>query len=191
MAITAFSAPPVVSPGDKLNINYANNAIRVSLVHLRDVNQSWCQLRYIAPNGVGGGTALANNWVRRPLNQHLGNAANFVGLDVGSSRFTLQPGVWHLRAAAATHYSGDSKLRLYNVSDGMVQDISMSGGVSSLSALPLILETRFGIASSKVFQLELWCSKTQEVTGMGKPSNSGQNELYTLITLDLEGGYSG
>lgn len=142
-------------------------------------------LQHVLSSGVAGGNSTNETWTTRLLNSE---ARDDIGSTLSSGQFTLPVGTYDIDAWQS--FQGGINgyhSRLYNVTDGVVVLLGMSGrattGVSPISTI----KGRFAVAgSTKTYRLEYWGENaSSDGQGLGIPAGAPvTNELYAecLIT---------
>lgn len=132
--------------------------------------------RSVATNG---GTFTAGAWQTRTLNT-LAGSQNFVSLS--NNQFTMQSGTYSLQINAVSNNVQNNQLRLYDITNSAVVDVSISSYSSNTNSLSsLILDLT--IATSTTYEIQHCCNATQADIGFGRASGFGENEVYLTILI--------
>ena len=148
-------------------------------------------------NTVAGGTATAGSWQTYTLNTEVLNDLTGEGSALSSNEITLPAGKYIFHASAPFYQTGNSKLRLYNVSDAtVVADQSCSqvnADATDQAAFVCALQGKFEISSTKVFRLEYRVQTTNSGDGLGEAASFSEAEQYGVLTFlrPAEGGVDG
>lgn len=135
-------------------------------------------------SGTPGGSFTANVWSVRTLNNEKYDTYNLGTLNTGTSQFSLNSGVWQIRAEAPAYGVGKHQCRIFNATDGVV----VSNGDSSYSSTSnSSISVAVGTVSitpglTKTFQIEHRCEVTRLTNGFGIACSFGNNEVYTIVT---------
>jgi hypothetical protein len=144
-----------------------------------------------APSGIGGA------WNTRKLNTTLANQMASIGsvINTSTGQITLPAGSYRVDAAGASYASGNSRVRLQDVTNGVTlgQGITTDthtdgpGGASDTHAVttPSTMNTYFTLAAPAVVELQQYVSNT---TPLGDTTNIGSDQIhidsYISITKD-------
>ena len=126
-------------------------------------------------SGTAGGSSVqgANTRVLNTIKKN-----TIVNSSVSGNQVTLPAGTYRFWAAAPVFGAGDNQAYLYNVTAGGVQVLGGSTGSASAPGLSMIAECEFTITVASVFEIRHYCSTATAATGLGRPSGSGQVEVY-------------
>lgn len=143
-----------------------------------------------ASGTVGGSYNPANAWQRRDLNTEVADTADLVA--VAANQITLQPGSYRVEARAAFQYTGASRIRLQDVTNGVTLVLGDSGGdnlggggYTVSGTLPL--SGRFTLAAQATLELQMRCQAVRDTWGCGAPVGTGDPEVYASVELWREG----
>ena len=139
-------------------------------------------IKDIKPSGTPGGTFTAGVWETRDLNTI---ESDSIGVSLASNRFTLPAGKYLVRVVSPAYRVNRHQIRLYDHTTSSVAAVGSSGMARYDSNIQThsIIETVIEISSSHVFSIQHWCSSTRNNVGMGRHANSGENEVYTIVTI--------
>jgi len=101
----------------KYRLVYGDNGAQV--IEGPKVVESRALLQHTTAGGVNGGSLTAGSWVTRTLNTKLYDPDGIVSLS--NNQFTLGAGRYRIRAKVLFDGTDASQARLYNVTDGAVQ----------------------------------------------------------------------
>lgn len=132
---------------------------------------------------TGGGTFTSGSWATRDLNTEDSDVDAICS--IAANQFTLVSGTYIIRATAPALGTDSHKSRLRNITDSTTTLIGSSAYASfgSSTAEASIIQGRFTIASSKVFEIQHRCQTTMANIGYGVESNLGESEVYTVVEL--------
>lgn len=136
-------------------------------------------LRDVKGSGFGGGPFISGMWVTRELNDIAGDQS-FISLLANS--FTLDSGIYFIKASAPSVGTGLHQIRLYNQSLGQVEALGTSVNcvlATSTSDLMAIIEVN---SSGNSFVIEHRCENSNLVDGLGNATNWGTN-VYTQVEI--------
>ena len=134
-------------------------------------------------SGTNAGGFTAGSYVTRVLNTTVVNGIS--GASLASNQITLPAGTYEVTAYVPAQEVNSHKALLYNVTDAANTTIGTTTycgnayGASSYS----VINARFTIAASKVFEIRHRCSTTRTVYGLGYATTFGDNEVYTTISI--------
>jgi len=140
-------------------------------------------------SGTAGGAFNNGAWRTRDLTDEVADNGNVCTL--AANQFTLLSGTYYIRAVAPAYRVDLHQCRLYNITDGGVQqdqngnDVLGGNAVSDSTTgtqTDSILISRFVIAAQKTFELQHRCSTTRAGNGQGRPVSWG-NEIYSRVEL--------
>jgi hypothetical protein len=138
---------------------------------------------------TAGGTATTGSWGIVPINTEYEDAGGIVDA-TSLPAFSLTAGTYRINATCFFHASVQlAQIRLYNVTDGAVQqniggkDIYGSSVYCTAAEGPksLMLGT-FTIADTKQFRVEYSVAVTVSTAGLGRPANRGP-EVYAQVEI--------
>ena len=140
---------------------------------------------YQVPAGSGGGGAVANTWVTRPINTIL---YDNIGLSLSSNQITLPPGAYEVSAYCvfgnANYNVGWAKIRLQNMTSPATLGICLNSSMSvaaNFSNYPVMLQSeRFTLNTTSAIALQYFIDAPDFGPGIG---TSGQPERFAEIIL--------
>lgn len=135
-------------------------------------------------NAVNGGTFTAKSWQVRTLNQTSGNMS---GVSLSNNQFTLPAGKYMIDVSAPAYNVNDHQIKLYNVSDSITSIVGNVAYANYSDAMPgsssATLAGYIFISSSKTFEIQHYCSSTQDTDGFGRAVGFGEMEVYTNVRI--------
>lgn len=149
-------------------------------------------LKDIQNNNVAGGGFTSGAWRVRAWSEIVDSDNLLTPSGFPPTLFTIPAGLYQIKASAPGYAVNRHQIRLWNVTDGIVQPdtagqdcygSSEQAGAADTTMTRSFLTARFQIAASKQFQLEHRCSSTKATDGMGLAGNLGGKEVYTEIEL--------
>ena len=147
-------------------------------------------LKHIENAGTNGGGQSAGSWATRTLNTEATDTAGICTL--ASNQFTLAAGTYDINAHACFAFAGTGRIRLYNVSDAVVQQdvggYDLCGTTVATTGSPLTqsvatLTGRFTLAAAKTLAIQSRVSYGNTAHGWGYASNFGDIEVYMEVVL--------
>lgn len=132
------------------------------------------------------GTFTSGAWRTRDLNT---KAIDTTGIaTLSSNQITLPAGTYRVRTFAPAFGVSHHRSRFYNVTDAVsvADSLSMYADVTNLGNNLSQTESRFTIASPKVFELQHICSSTRASNGFGTGNGVGGDEIYSRVSLVKE-----
>ena len=179
---TSATSVKMVAEGQKLRLLGLGNGkwlpqdIPDQVVWIKDIKASGTQ---------GGGYSTGSDWVTRDLNNMEGDEEIVTSLS--ANEFTLEKGVYRIKAYVPGYAISLHKGRLYNVTNSTV-DIWGSAARSDGSALTTTNSIVSGLlkaTTTNSFRLETKGSTTKTTDGLGRASSfSGADEIYTIIRIE-------
>jgi hypothetical protein len=150
------------------------------------VPQKVAILADVKSNGTAGAAAVAG-WQTRPLNTEE-DVNNLVTLS--NNEFTLSAGTYLIEWSAAAYAVNAHQTKLTNVTDGTTQQMGSSAyafasgdGANTYSSG----STRVVITTNKTYKIEHYCQTANSTNGLGRAVSSGEDNIYTQVTItDLE-----
>ena len=159
----------------------------ITLANTRFVDvREWLAPRGAAPgyilirdekaSGTGGGTFTSGAWRTRDLNTESSDTGNHAS--IASNQITLAAGTYEFSAKALSSSSDRVQARLQNITD-TISIVGLSGNSNSVSGETHVsmVDGKFTIATSKIFELQHRCSTTGN---FGLASSFG-TEVYASI----------
>jgi len=142
----------------------------ITLANTRFVDvREWLAPRAAAPgyilirdekaSGTGGGTFTSGAWRTRDLNTESSDTGNHAS--IASNQITLAAGTYEFSAKAVSSSSDRVQARLQNITD-TISIVGLSGNSNSVSGETHVsmVDGKFTIATSKIFELQHRCSTT-------------------------------
>jgi|GEM_PF-3591150 len=148
---------------------------------INNVNNSKIAIvRDIKAASTDGGSFTSGSWQTRDLNDLRGDSS-FISID-GSTTFTLDSGLYEIRASSPARNVNQHQIRLYNVTDATID--ATGTAVQSASATPeSLLISVIKITSQKTFRIEHRCNSTNSSSdGRGRGISWGEN-VYTQVRI--------
>ena len=110
-------------------------------------------------SGTGGGTFTSGAWRTRDLNTESSDTGNHAS--IASNQITLAAGTYEFSAKALSSSSDRVQARLQNITD-TISIVGLSGNSNSVSGETHVsmVDGKFTIATSKIFELQHRCSTT-------------------------------
>ena len=153
----------------------------ISNYQYQQKNDTVCILKDIKSAGTNGGIFTAGSWQTRTLNTLEGNV-NFVTLNISTSEFTIQPGIYTLSISSPACNVQNHQIRLFNVTDNqyvMGNNAFSSGGVMTTSNL-----TYYEIVQNPtIYKIQHICSYTSPNIGFGRATGFNSEEVYTNVNI--------
>lgn len=149
-------------------------------------NQTKAWIKDIKPNQTEGGTFTSGAYQVRTLNT-LENPQSVTWVSLNANQFTLQPGVYKIKASVPAHNVNRHKAKLRNISDASDALIgtSQQNTTTSPTTTDSIIIGTLTITSPKVYEIQHRCQTTGTTNGFGSASNwVGENEVYTVVEIE-------
>lgn len=130
--------------------------------------------------GTDGGTLTAG-WNTRDLNTFQANTSEGE-ISGSSSTITLEEGQYLVRVSAPASMVGLHQLRIYDITNSVAAILGSSewsGAVNTRATLEGILI----VSATTEYRIEHYVQNTVADTGGGVASDSGELELYTIVTI--------
>lgn len=143
----------------------------------------YIKLSEVQASGIDGGTLTSGVWQTRILNTK--DSDTHGNASLASNQFTLQPGTYHIYAAAPAYTVDSNKLKLRNISDAIDELIgsSVRSGTGSDAVVKSVVAGEFTITAAKTFELQHQCQTTGTNVGLGKNTGFGVSEIYAVVEL--------
>lgn len=131
-------------------------------------------------SGTAGGTFTAGSWQVRDLNTLYGKRGNVL---LSGNEITLSPGVYEVFVQAPALEVGLHKIRLNNVTDGVIEKVGSSakasaGGDVTMSTLSHLLY----VPKTNGYKIQHKCTITKADDGFGLATGLS-DEIYTQIRI--------
>ena len=133
------------------------------------------------PSGVPAGSAVVGYQIRS-LNTSVYNTISGVILNTSSNIMTIPLGIYHIKASSPTYSATHNRVRLYNISDS-TGSLLGTASWSQNSQTDSVIDDILTLNSAKNFRLDHYCDGGHSTNGLGQPSNSGEIEIYSKITI--------
>ena len=144
-----------------------------------------CYIKDVKSSGTNGGTFTSGAWQTRDLNTLEGDT-EFVTLDSGTGRFTLQSGKYEIEASASAVAVNKHNIKLRNITDS-TDDIIGSTSFASSTAGPgntsSKLKSTVEITSTKTFEIQHYGETTRVTDGFGPASVGGVDSVFTQVEI--------
>lgn len=132
------------------------------------------------PAGTMGGVVTNSLWNTRTLNTTKVNT--IPGASLTADQVTIPAGTYDIDGSAPGFSAYGHKVRLFNVTDGVVVDVGTSEHTSNQVGNRTFLKTRrLVLAAPKVFELQHRFGTTNTVNGLGPAANVGEVEVYSEL----------
>lgn len=135
-------------------------------------------------SGTNGGGFTSGAWRTRDLNTAVVNTIS--GASLSTNQITLPAGTYDIVASCQGFSVDQHQAKWVNVTDTADVVIGLNARSRSSSATdghsPALLQTRFTIAGTKVFELQNRCLTTKATDGFGQPTSWG-TEVYADVFI--------
>jgi hypothetical protein len=163
---------------------FAFNASKTpSLVSIPNLQQRVAYLSDVKPSGTAGGANVVGAYATRTLNTIVDNTG--IVNSLASNQFTLPAGSYQIKAKAPAYTVGVHRTRIRNITDGSTALLGQSGytnaGADNAQVFSEI-EGEIVITATKTFELQHYSSNLVS-NGFGRFVNSGENEVYSIVTI--------
>jgi hypothetical protein len=133
-------------------------------------------------SGVDGGTGVATTWTPRELNT-IQSDPNGLILQLESNTFRLAAGSYQVRNISAFHKTRETRMRLYDVTNGVVIGYSVSLDVQNQSNQYLDMNVRIIPHKDTVYRLEYYITSSG-ATHLGVPASLATiDEIYSVCEI--------
>jgi hypothetical protein len=151
--------------------------------------QQTCYIKDVKAQNTSGGTFTSGAWRTRDLNVINTNGSTTTDTtcawaSLSSNQFTLQPGIYRIKASVPSLAVDKVLAKLYNItssSDTLLSDSSFSSSVTATLANNLI-NGQVSIGSATTYEIRHICQTTNATIGFGYASNLG-TETYTQVEI--------
>ena len=161
---------PVAGAGGKLDVAFIPSFPAQSFVKVSEVQAS----------GTNGGTSTATTWTTRTLNTKDVDSDAIATLN--ANQLTLPAGTYEFKAYSPFVATAGTRIKLRNITDSsdIVLGVStLATGAAAAGSLAFV-SGRFTIAGAKALAIQYWTVSGVATIGLGSPSSSGDNEVYTV-----------
>ena len=133
-------------------------------------------------SGTSGGTGVATTWTTRTLNTVAIDPQGLI-LQLESNTFKLASGSYQIRAIADFHHTRETRMRIYDVTNGVVIGYSVSVDVSNQSNQYLDINVRIAPHKDTVYRLEYYITATG-ANHLGVPTSiAGVDETFAVCEI--------
>ena len=133
-------------------------------------------------SGTSGGTGVAAAWTTRELNT-IQSDPNGLILQLESNTFRLAAGSYQVRNISAFHKTRETRMRLYDVTNGVVIGYSVSLDVQNQSNQYLDMNVRIIPHKDTVYRLEYYITSSG-ATHLGVPASLATiDEIYSVCEI--------
>lgn len=146
-------------------------------------------LQHRKAQNTTGGTSAATTWTRSEFSHKVSDDQAICTLSF--SEFTLPAGTYDIEAMVPFYKVGQAQIRLYNVTDGAIQNNRVALPIygSAAFADPSIgnmawstIRDQFTIAATKTLKIDYYATAPPTAYGLGLPANCG-TEVYGQLKL--------
>ena len=132
--------------------------------------------------GTNGGQSVSGNWQDRDLNTIKNSAGSDVTLS--NNEFTVVAGKYVIHAQAPAVNTQDHMVRIYNVTDSIVESHgTSSSSTSSNDKNTSDVYTSIDITSPTTYKIQHYTDKNRQ-TGLGRAAGiNGAPETYTIVGI--------
>lgn len=133
-------------------------------------------------SGTGGGTGVATTWTTRTLNT-IQSDPNGLIIQLESNTFQLAAGSYQVRNISAFKHTRETRMRLYDVTNGVIIGYSVSVDVSNQSNQYLDMNLRIIPHKDTVYRLEYYITASG-ADHLGVPASLATiNEIYSVCEI--------
>lgn len=157
-------------------------AAQAKIAALQNTLGSVAILEFQKPNGESGGAGTANAWTKYPLNTEKSDPKGILSADDGEF-VPLIDG--HAFAECDFYRTGDTTIRIYNVTDGETVADGISGYIRAAEG-PSCLFTASGLLEAgKTYRVEYWISIAGSTFCLGQSASPGDSrpEVFGRLTF--------
>lgn len=161
------------------NLFYKDESGTISML-----SKEYAVFRDLKTPGTEGGTALADSWNERTLNEDFAQFGT--SITRSGSTITLTAGTYKVRVSAPAYKVNGHKVRLRNKTDNAVivlgtsEYSSASVDVTTTSTIDAI----FTLNGTKELLVEHYVKTDSFTSGYGKAANVGSSEVYTVVEIE-------
>ena len=142
-------------------------------------NSKIAVVRDIKASGVDGGDFNPGSWEIRDLNDLQGDSS-FISID-GTSKFSLDSGIYEVSIIAPGRGVGVHQIRLYNVDSSSVVSLGATANSATASTNSEIYSV-FTLTVTTEFEVQHQCAAVQLTDGKGSGINWGDN-VFTQVKI--------
>lgn len=172
----AWTTPKTWAAGVLLSSDL-NTHVRDNLNYLYGRRTDSTVITYEGANGTTSISFTGAGWRTLPITNEYGDADSNVTIDTANDRFTLPAGTYLVQISTGRLSAGFNAIRLYNFTDSI--QVGTQGLVGSTTGLGSSGQVIVTIASSKVFEAQMWISTTSTIAAI----TSGATECFAQIYI--------
>ena len=170
--------------------NFTANTITASLIGnvtgnvTGNILQNYMRVNETQATNTAGGASLAATWITRTLNT-IATGNSISGATLASNQITLPSGQYYISATAPAFAVNGHRLRVWNVSDGViVPNLLGPGEYASSDQSQALVNGRFTFASTKSIRIDHYTQSARATNGLGVQVNAtGFSEIYTVVEI--------
>ena len=170
--------------------NFTANTITASLIGnvtgnvTGNILQNYMRVNETQATNTAGGASLAATWITRTLNT-IATGNSISGATLASNQITLPSGQYYISATAPAFAINGHRLRVWNVSDGViVPNLLGPGEYASSDQSRALVNGRFTFASTKSIRIDHYTQSARVTNGLGVQVNAtGFSEIYTVVEI--------
>jgi hypothetical protein len=133
-------------------------------------------------SGTSGGNGVAAVWTKRDLNTVSSDPSGLI-LDLANSEFKLAAGAYQIRVISPFHYTRETRMRVYDVTNSVVIGYSASDDVTNQESQYLHTNVRITPHKDTVYRLEYYIT-SDGASHLGTDSSiTGVDEIYTVCEI--------
>tara|TARA_Y100000361_G_C11152432_1_gene341986 strand:- start:1419 stop:2096 length:678 start_codon:yes stop_codon:yes gene_type:complete len=137
-------------------------------------------------DGADGGTGSAGTWNTRVINTEVSDPDSIVS--ISSNQFTLGVGKYKITARGSVASVNGHRMRVRNITDSTTDILGQSAFESTgFNGDDANLIGYIDIADTKVFELQHWINASVGTQDFGRPTTSGDSEIYLQIVIEKIG----
>jgi hypothetical protein len=171
--------------------NFSANTITASLTGnvtgnvTGNILQNYMQVNETQTQNTAGGASLAATWITRILNTNVVTTITGATLVPISNLITLPAGQYYISASAPAYAINGHRLRVFNVSDGVVvPNLVGPGEYASSDQSRALVNGRFTFSSTKSIRIDHYTQSARATNGLGVQVNAtGFSEIYTVVEI--------
>jgi len=151
-------------------------------------SSQWCKLgtelkvayiKDVKTASTNGGTFTSGAWQKRDLNTTSGDTGI---VSISSSQFTLQIGVYTIKATAPAFDVSRHMIRLYDTTSSTEYLGTNEYAVSSTLNRSSV-DVKITVTEASVFEIQHRCQVTVSSNGLGVNNNFASNSIYTQVEI--------
>lgn len=144
-----------------------------------NISYPYVKCSYTLSSGTSGGSATATTWTTSVLNTKNVDTASIGTLT--SNQLTLPAGTYQVKIKLTFYQSGNSQIRLQNITGSatLLGGMSVNCPTSSSTTLACI-DDQITLGGSTAIAIQYWAGVHTSSADLGSAAGTGANEVYTV-----------